>query len=149
MVIATVIATVVVIVGLAMTLGTYLVLAKIKSLKDSNDMDFKCPECGVSVNGTAMECSNCGAEFREGEYECPVCSSTVTADTKVCYVCGELFEDEWIFQCPHCGEHVPPDTIVCENCDQEFWSPVLQPDFAEVVPTAVSSEVLEEEATSS
>lgn len=152
MVIATVLATVVVIVGLTMTLVTYLVLARLKNAENSEDMEFKCPECGVSVNGTAQECLSCGAEFKEGEYQCPVCSSTVTADTKVCFVCGEVFEDEWAFQCPTCGEPVPPETIVCENCDQEFWSPVKEPEIAEVVPLNISAEITEQpekEATSS
>ncbi len=121
----------VVIAGLAIT-TTYVVLAAQKKEENSEDMDFRCPECSASVGGTVDVCPECMAEFKEGEYECPVCSSAVSADAKICMACSERFEDEETFECPHCGSSVPPGTIVCEKCDEEFWSPVKPATLAEV-----------------
>jgi DNA-directed RNA polymerase subunit RPC12/RpoP len=115
----------VVIAGLAIT-TTYVVLEVQKRKKNSEDTDFRCPECM--------------AEFKEGEFECPVCGSAVTADAKMCMVCSERFEEEETFECPHCGSPIPPDTIVCQKCNEEFWSPVRPPTIAEVEAISGSEE---------
>lgn len=121
----------VVVAGLAVT-STYVALEVQKKRKNSEDMDFKCPECGASVDGTTEVCPECKAEFKEGEFECPVCGTAVTADTKLCTVCNERFEEEEIFECPHCGTPTSPGSLVCEKCDEEFWSPVKPPVVTEV-----------------
>lgn len=121
----------VVVAGMAVT-TSYVVLAAHKIKSNSDDTDFRCPECGASVDGTTEVCPECSAEFKEGEYECPVCGSAVSADTKMCVACNERFEEEETFECPHCGEAIPPDTIVCEKCDEEFWSAVRPATIAEV-----------------
>jgi DNA-directed RNA polymerase subunit RPC12/RpoP len=129
----------VVIAGLAIT-TTYVVLEVQKRKKNSEDTDFRCPECGASVDGTTEICPECMAEFKEGEFECPVCGSAVTADAKMCMVCSERFEEEETFECPHCGSPIPPDTIVCQKCNEEFWSPVRPPTIAEVEAISGSEE---------
>lgn len=121
----------VVIAGLAIT-SSYIVLEVQKKKKNSEDKDFRCPECGVSVDGTTEICPECSAEFKEGEYECPVCGSAVPVDAKSCIVCNERFEEEMTFECPHCGSPIPPDTIVCAKCNEEFWSPVRPPAAVDV-----------------
>lgn len=123
----------VVIAGLAIT-STYVVLEVHKRKRNSEDLDFRCPECGASVDGTTEVCPECSAEFKEGEFECPVCGSAVTSDAKMCIVCSEKFEEEETFECPHCGSPIPPDTIVCQKCDEEFWSPVRPAVMTEVDP---------------
>jgi DNA-directed RNA polymerase subunit RPC12/RpoP len=122
------IAIVVVIAGLSIS-TTYMVIAK---KKKDEDMDFRCPECGASVDGSVSVCPECLAEFKEGEFGCPVCGSAVSADMKACAVCNERFEEEETFECPHCGSPISPDTIVCAKCDEEFWSPVKPADVTEV-----------------
>ena len=129
----------VVIAGLAVT-TTYVVLEVHKRKKNSEDTDFRCPECGASVDGTTEVCPECMAEFKEGEFECPVCGSAVTADAKMCMVCSERFEDEETFECPHCGSPIPPDTIVCAKCNEEFWSPIKPAAIAEVEAITDSEE---------
>ena len=140
----------VVIAGLAIT-TSYVLLVGRKKNKDSDDLEFRCPECGMSVDGITDVCPECSAVFKEGEFECPVCSSTVTADAKVCLVCNERFEDEETFECPHCNEPIPPEVIVCEKCDAEFWSPIRPPTIAEVDTLVDMEESLENtgEVTSS
>ena len=123
------IAIVIVIAGLSIS-TTYMIVATKK--KKEEDMDFRCPECGASVDGSVSVCPECMAEFKVGEFGCPVCGSAVSADMKACTVCNERFEEEETFECPHCGSPIPPDTIVCVKCDEEFWSPVKPPDAAEV-----------------
>lgn len=123
----------VVVAGLAIT-TTYVVLEVQKKKRNSEDLDFRCPECGASVDDAVEMCPECNAEFKTGEFECPVCGSAVTADTKLCAICNERFEEEEIFECPHCGEPIPPDTVVCEKCNEEFWSPVKPPNVTEVEP---------------
>ena len=123
---------------------TYVVLAIQKKKKNSDDTDFRCPECGASVDGNVSVCPECMAEFREGEFECPVCGSAVSADTNLCMVCSERFEEEEIFTCPHCSEPIAPDTVVCAKCDEHFWSPVKPADAAEV---GVLNETKETEET--
>jgi DNA-directed RNA polymerase subunit RPC12/RpoP len=117
--------------GLAVS-TTYVVLAKQKKKRNGEDSDFRCPECGASVDGTVSVCPECRAEFSEGEFECPVCGSAVSADTNLCMVCNERFEEEEIFTCPHCSAPISPDSVVCAKCDEEFWSPVIPADAAEV-----------------
>jgi predicted RNA-binding Zn-ribbon protein involved in translation (DUF1610 family) len=124
-------AVVVVLGGLSIT-TTYMVLEVQKKKKARENMDFKCPECGISVDESVSVCPECRAEFKEDEFACPVCGSAVSADTKACVVCSERFEDEEIFICPHCGESIAPDSVVCAKCDEEFWSPVKPADIAEV-----------------
>ena len=121
----------VVIAGLAIT-TSYVVLEIEKRKRNSEDTDFRCPECGTSVDGTTEVCPECMAEFKVGEYECPVCGSAVAADAKMCMVCSERFEEEETFECPHCGSPIPPDAIICQKCNEEFWSPVKPATIAEV-----------------
>ena len=140
----------VVIAGLAIT-TSYVVLEVQKRKKNSEDTDFRCPECGASVDGTTEVCPECMAEFKEGEFECPVCGSGVTADSKICMACNEKFEDEETFECPHCGSSVCPETIVCAKCDEGFWSAIRPATIAEVDALADTEESQEEvsEVTSS
>ncbi len=119
--------------GMAVTIS-YVILVAQKNNKNSEDNEFKCPECGASVDGTTEVCPECSAEFKHGEYECPVCGSAVTADSNMCMACYERFEDEEIFECPNCGSPIQPDTIVCAKCDGEFWSPVKPASVTEVDP---------------
>ena len=126
----------VVIAGLSVT-ATYVVLVAQKNNKNSEDTEFKCPECGASVDGTTEICPECRAEFKVGEFECPVCGSAVTADTNMCISCNERFEEEEIFECPNCSSPIHPDTIVCAKCDEEFWSPVMPASIAEVDPLSM------------
>ncbi|UCE73675.1 MAG: hypothetical protein JSV56_11710 [Methanomassiliicoccales archaeon] len=121
----------VVIAGLVIT-TTYMVLVVQKKNENSDEMDFRCPECGASVDGTVEICPECSAEFKSGEFECPVCRTAVSADMKMCNVCSERFEEEETFECPHCGSPIPPDTIVCAKCDEEFWSPIKPAEVTEV-----------------
>jgi DNA-directed RNA polymerase subunit RPC12/RpoP len=140
----------VVIAGLAVT-TTYVALEVQKKKRNSEDMDFRCPECGASVDGAIDVCPECNAEFKEGEYECPVCGSVVTADTKLCTACNERFEEDEIFECPHCGEPIPPESVVCAKCDEEFWSPIMPANVTEVEPLTdmeESEEKLSEGASS-
>ena len=139
------VAIVVVIAGLTIS-TTYMVLAVHKKRKNSEDTEFRCPECGASVDGTVSVCPECMAEFKEDEFGCPVCGSAVSADTKMCIVCNERFEEEETFVCPHCGSPIPPDSVVCVKCDEEFWSPVKPADAAEV--EAITEVKETEESTS-
>lgn len=129
----------VVMAGLAIT-TSYVVLVVHKNNENSEDLDFRCPECGASVDGVAETCPECNAEFKEGEYECPVCGTGVTADAKLCMACNEKFEDEETFECPHCGSSVSPDCIVCEKCDEGFWSAIKPATIAEVEALANTEE---------
>jgi DNA-directed RNA polymerase subunit RPC12/RpoP len=133
----------VVVAGMAVT-TSYVVLVAHKNNRNSEDTDFRCPECAASVDGTTEVCPECRAEFRDGEYECPVCGSAVTVDTKICMVCNERFEEEEKFECPHCGEPIPPESIVCERCDEEFWSAIKPATVAEVDALAETQENMEE-----
>ena len=140
----------VVIAGLAVT-STYVVLVTHTKRKNSEDKDFRCPECGASVDGMIELCPECGAEFKVGEFECPVCGSSVPPEAKMCMVCSERFEEEELFECPHCGSPVNPDSIICEKCDEEFWSPVkpAEPTEVEALVDMEESPELEEEMASS
>jgi len=129
----------VVIAGMAIT-STYVILEVQKRKNNSEDMDFRCPECGASVDGTVEVCPECNAEFKLDEFECPVCGSAVSSDAKACMVCNERFEEEETFECPHCGEPIPPDSVVCAKCDEAFWSPVRPPELAEVEPIIETEE---------
>jgi DNA-directed RNA polymerase subunit RPC12/RpoP len=137
------IAIVVVFAGLSIS-TTYMMVERKK--KRNEEMDFRCPECGASVDGNVSVCPECLAEFQDGEFGCPVCGSAVSADTKVCMVCNERFEEDETFECPHCGSPIQPDTIVCAKCDEEFWSPIKPADVAEVEAIA-EPEHTEEAAT--
>jgi len=86
----------VVIAGMAIT-STYVILEVQKRKNNSEDMDFRCPECGASVDGTVEVCPECNAEFKLDEFECSVCGSAVSSDAKVCMVCNERFEEEETF----------------------------------------------------
>jgi DNA-directed RNA polymerase subunit RPC12/RpoP len=142
-------AVVVVLGGLSIT-TTYMVLEVQKRKKERENMDFKCPQCGFSVDGSVSVCPECLAEFKDNEFECPVCGSAVSADTKACVVCNERFEEEEIFACPHCGEPIAPDAVVCAKCDEEFWSPVKPADVAEVeaIPDVEEAQETASEAAS-
>lgn len=129
----------VVIAGMAIT-STYVILEVQKRKKNSEDMDFRCPECGASVDGTVEVCPECNAEFKLDEFECPVCGSAVSSNAKMCMVCNERFEEEETFECPHCGEPIPPDSVVCAKCDEAFWSPVRPPELTEVEPIIETEE---------
>lgn len=121
----------VVVAGLAIT-STYVVLEVHKKRRNSEEMDFRCPGCGASVDASVEVCPECNAEFKAGEFGCPVCGSAVSGDAKMCMVCNERFEEEETFECPNCGEPIPPGSVVCQKCDEEFWSPVRPPEVTEV-----------------
>jgi DNA-directed RNA polymerase subunit RPC12/RpoP len=137
----------VVVAGMTMTTSYVALVTYKRNRQNLEELDFKCPECGASVDASVMVCPECSAEFKEDEFECPVCSSLVSADMKLCMHCGEKFDEEETFECPHCGTQIPPDTIVCAKCDEEFWSPIRPPVYAEVetfTETEQTEEISEE-----
>ena len=90
------------------------------------EREFRCPNCGSSVQPDELMCHECGSEFKEGEYECPKCGELVDPNELECPHCGEVFELEPNV-CPNCGKVVSAEATKCTKCGEEFWSPLRLP----------------------
>ena len=141
MVIAAIAAIGVVIAGAANALIAYLFFVR----HANEQKEFRCPECGTSVNEAETLCPQCHVSFVQDEAVCPSCGDVVPALAEVCRSCGTLFHEEERFECPQCHRHIPPASTQCRYCKAEFWSPV-HPASNEEGDLEVRSKSTEEES---
>lgn len=104
---------------------------------------WKCLECGETVDGTFGTCWNCqtakGAPpsgsltssrtpdssientgDEDGPWECAACGAEVSHDDDLCPSCGADIREKELWECAACGAEVSYDEEVCPNCGAEI-----------------------------
>ncbi len=98
-----------------------------KKKKTLASKDFKCPNCGKTVELKWERCKSCGTRIKSMfRKKCPKCKGMNELDAKICKECNYDFEAEvraakkMQYRCPRCGYKMDCYMSKCPVCGVRF-----------------------------